>query len=97
MKMSLAMIATITMMQGCAAVGPAVGLVALAGVKQSGADTTDWASRVEQMNCSEMRTELANLEKRSGFLRNAMPGNTTGIRISALKTQMRRHRCRIPA
>lgn len=89
-KTTLALLVAGTMMQGC-------GVVALGAIKQNAANLTDWGSRVEHMNCSQMRSELVNLNKRSGFVSNMVPGNNTATKIATLKTHMRRSGCRIPA
>ena len=84
----------LTLLQGCiAAAAPAL----LVGINKNAADTTDWASRVEYMNCRQKRTELARLNKKNNFLANINPADNTALRISALKTEMRKRGCTIPA
>lgn len=96
-KTTLAILAASLMMQGCAAVGPAVGLLAIGATTQNAAKEADWSSRVERMNCTQLRDELTKLKKRSGFVAGIIPGNYAATNTVLVKDIMRQKGCRIPA
>lgn len=84
-----------TLVQGCAAIGPAVGLAAVAATKQNAGKTVDWADRIGHMNCSQMRGELTGLKRKDNFFTNVLPGNNTSTKLTVLRSEMRRKGCRM--